>query len=117
MSGINKVILAGRLTKDVDVMKTENGYSVARFTLAVDRDFKKDEADFIRCTAWRADADFLANYGEKGRMCGVVGRIRTGSYEKEGQTHYTTDIDCERVTLLDSKKAGQESKAGDDLSF
>lgn len=113
MSGINKVILCGRLTKDVEVRKTESGISVARFTLAIDRDYKKDETDFIRCVAWRADADYLDNYGDKGRMCGVVGRIRTGSYEKDGQTHYTTDIDCERVTLLDSRKPAQESNGNE----
>lgn len=104
MSSINKVILTGRLTKDVEVRKTQSGHSVAQFNIAVDRNTKEGGTDFIRCTAWRHDADFLANYGDKGRMIAISGHIRTGQYEKDGQTHYTFDIDCEQVAMMDSRK-------------
>ncbi len=115
MSGMNNVCLVGRLTADVEMRKTQSGLSVAHFTVAVDRRTKDAGADFIRCIAWRQSAEFIAQYGTKGRMIGIVGHIKTGSYDDKdtGKKVYTTDIECDSVALLDSRKdvqnASQES--------
>ena len=98
--GLNRVVLVGRLTKDVEVRKTPSGISMARFTVAVDRRFSsrnnaqqnnQPTADFISCIAWRQSADFLGSYGRKGTLVGVEGSIQTGSYTNQaGQKGYTT---------------------------
>lgn len=111
---INRAVLAGRLTKDVEIRKTQSGISMASFVIACDRPKGKNDqeakADFIRCVAWRQSADFLADYGKKGSLVAVDGSIRTGSYEKDGQTVYTTDVYADTVRLLDSRKQGQDPK-------
>ena len=106
---INRVVLVGRLTKDVEVRKTTTGLSVASFTVACDRRGQKNpdgssQADFINCTAWRQSADFLGQYARKGAMLGVEGRIQTRSYDdQQGQRRYVTDVVCDNVNLLESK--------------
>lgn len=111
MSGINSVVLIGRLTADPECRKAGEGISVCRFTLAVDRRTKDGGADFIRCVAWRQSADYLVSYGNKGRLVGITGHIKTGSYKEKDtdRTIYTTDVECDSVTLLDSKKETQTS--------
>lgn len=105
---MNKVILIGRLTKDVDVRSGENGM-VARYTLAVDREYKKDgeaTADFLNCVAFGKAAEFADRYLRKGMKIAVEGRIRTGSYtNKEGQKVYTTDIVVDRHEFCERKGA------------
>ena len=106
---INRVVLVGRLTKDVEVRKTTTGLSVASFTVACDRRGQKNpdgssQADFINCTAWRQSADFLGQYARKGAMVGVEGRIQTRSYDdQQGQRRYVTEVVCDNVNLLESK--------------
>lgn len=104
---MNSVQLVGRLTRDPDVRYLDNGASVARFTLAVDRRFKKDggdEADFISCVAFGKTADFLEKWFRKGQRLGLTGRIQTGSYtNKDGQKVYTTDVVVENVEFVESK--------------
>ena len=106
---INRVVLVGRLTKDVEVRKTTTGLSVASFTVACDRRGQKNpdgssQADFINCTAWRQSADFLGQYARKGAMVGVEGRIQTRSYDdQQGQRRYVTEVVCDSVQLLESK--------------
>ena len=87
---MNKVLLIGRLTKDVDLRKTQNGTSYARFTLAVNRRFKGNDpqgqdADFISCVAWDKRAEVMYQYLGKGSQVGIEGRIQTGSLERDGQ--------------------------------
>ena len=82
---INRVVLVGRLTRDVEVRKTGSNLSVATFTVACDRRFSKGQegqqsADFISCVAWRQTADLLAQYAKKGTLVGVEGRIQTRNY-------------------------------------
>lgn len=104
---INRVVLVGRLTREAEIKKTGSGITMATFTVACDRMKKKDEekqADFIRCIAWGQSAEFLEKYASKGMLVGIDGRIQTGSYEKNGQTVYTTDVVCENVRVLESKK-------------
>lgn len=108
---MNKVILIGRLTKDADVKSISTGISVARFNLAVDRKFKKDNeqtCDFISCVAFSKTAEFLEKYGHKGTKFVVEGSIQTGSYtNKEGQKIYTTDVLVQSVEFAESKSSAQ----------
>lgn len=111
---MNKVILKGRFTADPELRQTQSGISVCRFTLAVDRRFKsKDgekQADFISCTAWRQTAEFICNYFAKGSMMLCEGSLVTGSYEKDGVKHYTTDCNVENVEFCGSKNESQASQ-------
>lgn len=106
---INRVILVGRLTKDVEVRKTTSGLSVASFTVACDRRGQRNpdgssSADFINCVAWRQSADFLGQYARKGAMVGVEGRIQTRSYDDaQGTRRFVTEVVCDNVNLLESK--------------
>ena len=106
---MNKVLLLGRLTKDPELRATPSGVSVTSFTVAVNRRFKKDETDFINCIAWRNTAEFISKYFGKGSMIAVVGSIQTGSYEKDGQKHYTTDINVEEAYFAGSKSEASQS--------
>lgn len=109
---MNKVILMGRLTRDPDIKYTagEEATCIARFTLAVDRRFKKDEADFIGCVAFGKTGEFIEKYVKKGTKLAITGRIQTGSYEKDGQKIYTTDVVVEEAEFAESKKAESETK-------
>lgn len=94
---MNKVVLVGRLTRDPENRSNASGSSNARFTIAVNRNFKnKDgnyDADFISCVAFRNTADFISKYFKKGSMICVEGRIQTGSYDaQDGSRRYTTDV-------------------------
>ena len=106
---MNKVILMGRLTRDPEVRYTQsdNASAVARFSLAVDRRFKKDgeqTADLISCVAFGKTGEFIEKYGHKGTKFVVEGRIQTGSYtNKDGQKVYTTDVVVEQVEFAESK--------------
>ena len=114
---INRVVLVGRLTKDPEVRKTQNGKSVCQITVACDRNRKKDEnnqeptADFISCVIWNQPADFLGQYGRKGSLVGVDGRLQSRSYDKDGQRIYVTEVVAENLRLLESKNS---STAGSD---
>lgn len=108
---MNKIMLIGRLTKDIE-LKQGNNATFSSFTLAVNRQYKKDgqpEADFISCKAFGKTAEFLGKYMSKGRQIAVEGRLQTGSYKnKEGATVYTTDVMVESVYFADSKQDKQE---------
>ncbi len=112
---MNKVILLGRLTRDPELRTTPSGVNVCSFSLAVNRRFAKEgqqNADFINCVAWRNTAEFVAKYFAKGRMMGVVGSLQTGRYEKDGQTHYTTDVLVDEAYFADSKSSSDSSSMG-----
>ena len=105
---MNKVILIGRLTKDVELRNTSNGTPVATFTLAVDRNYTNQngqrEADFINIIAWRKQAEFCEKYIKKGNRIGIEGNIQTRNYEdKNGQKHYITEVVAENIQFLESK--------------
>jgi single-strand DNA-binding protein len=107
---MNKAILIGRLTRDPEVRYSqgENSTAVARFTLAVDRRFRKageqGEADFIGCVAFGKQAEFVEKYFKQGMKMVLSGRIQTGSYtNKDGQKVYTTDIVAEDIEFAESK--------------
>lgn len=110
---MNKVILLGRLVRDPDVRYSqgENASAVARYTLAVDRRFKREgeqQADFISCVAFGKSAEFAEKYLRQGTKIAVVGRIQTGSYtNKDGQKVYTTDVIVEEQEFAESKNASR----------
>lgn len=127
---MNKVQLVGRLSRDPEVRYTQgdNSMAIARFTVAVDRRFKKDgeqTADFISCVAFGKSAEFIERYFSKGRRIGLVGHIQTGSYDnKDGQKVYTTDVyvdECEFVdsapqnNATDQKQGGFENLSNDSI--
>lgn len=110
---MNKVILMGRLTRDPEVRYSsgENALAIARYTLAVDRRFHKDNeasADFIGCVAFGKGGEFAEKYLRQGTKIVVTGRIQTGSYtNREGQKVYTTEIVVEDQEFAESKAASQ----------
>ena len=112
---MNSATLMGRLTKDVELRYTTgNNTAVARFTLAVNRQFKKEgeerQADFIPVVAWGKTAEFCSKYFSKGQQIALVGRIETRSWDDDsGTKHYVTEVIAEQVFFADSKKEGSGS--------
>lgn len=112
---MNKVILMGRLTRDPEVRYSsgENALAIARYTLAVDRRFHKDNeasADFIGCVAFEKGGEFAEKYLRQGTKIVVTGRIQTGSYtNREGQKVYTTEVVVEDQEFAESKAASQNN--------
>lgn len=114
MININRVVIVGRLTKDIDLRKTPSNKSTCTFTVASERRFKQEgqqEADFISCVAWNQSADFLSKYAHKGTIVGIEGRLATRSYDgKDGNKVYVTEVICDSVSLIssDSKPKQEE---------
>ena len=104
---INKVILGGRLTSDVELKQTQSGVAVCSFTIAVNRKYAKDgeqQADFINCQAWRGTAEFISKYFRKGSSICIAGSVQTRSWEdKNGQKRYATEIVADEAMFVDSK--------------
>ena len=116
---MNKVILMGRLTRDAEIRYSqgESATAIARFSLAVDRRFRRDgddqNTDFINCVAFGRTAEFLERFGRKGTKFVLEGRIQTGSYtNKDGQRVYTTDVVAENVEFAESKNAAGGNEGG-----
>lgn len=111
---MNKVVLIGRLTKDPDLrFAAGSGTAVTRFTLAVNRPFKKEETDFINCIAFGKTGETIAQYITKGRQLAISGSIRTGSYEaQDGTKRYTTDVVVESFDFVDSGNGGARNNSG-----
>ena len=115
---MNKVILMGRLTRDPEVRYSqgENSTAIARYTLAVDRRFRRDgeqSADFINCVVFGRGAEFAENYLHQGTKIIAEGRIQTGSYtNKDGQRVYTTDVVVENQEFAESKAASANNAGG-----
>ena len=107
---MNKCVLMGRLTRDVDVRYTQtNNTMVSNFCLAVNRRFVKEgeerQADFINITAWGKTAEFVSKYFKKGQQVCVIGRIQTRNWEDDqGQKHYVTEVVAEEVYFADNKR-------------
>ena len=114
---MNKVILMGRLTRDPDVRYSqgENATAVARYTLAVDRRFRRDgdqTADFIGCVSFGRQAEFAEKYLRQGTKIAITGRIQTGSYtNRDGQKVYTTDVVVEEQEFAESRAAQSGTQA------
>lgn len=105
---MNKVILMGRLTRDVEMRQTPNGVSLARFSIAVNRRFAgkdaQQQADFINCVAWRQTGDFIARYFHKGSMIAVVGSIQSRSWDgQDGKKQYSTEVVVDEAYFTGSR--------------
>jgi len=112
---MNLVALLGRATKDIELRYSQSGMAVAKFTLAVNRAYKKQgeerQTDFISCIAFGKTAETLGKYVDKGRQIAIQGKIQTGSYVKDDGTKvYTTDIVVDSFFFADSKQSGQTNQ-------
>lgn len=114
---MNHVSLIGRLTADPQLKTTNSGKSITSFTLAVNRQFNKDESDFIRCIAFGKTAEIISKYLEKGTQVAIEGRIQTGSYEKNGQKVYTTDIIVDRMHFIGNKSQSNDKATSDQEQY
>lgn len=107
---MNTAIILGRLTRDPDIKVSQSGMTIARFTLAVNRGYKKDqkqEADFINCVAFGKTAEAIGNHVYKGQRLLVEGRIQTGHYtDKNGETRYATEIAVNRSEFVEKRPEG-----------
>lgn len=114
---MNSVILSGRLTAAPEIRYTTGAepIAIASYTLAVQRDFKNNEgnydADFIRCTAFGKRAEFAEKYLKKGMKILVEGRLQTGSYEKDGVKHFTTDLMVNKHEFCESRSAAAATES------
>jgi len=111
---LNKVILIGRLTKDIELKHTSSNTPYANFSIAVNRPFKSENGergvDFINCVVWRRLAEVVSNYTSKGSQIAVEGRIQARSYDNaEGKRVYVTEVVAENIQFLDSKKDSKAS--------
>lgn len=110
---MNNVILLGRLVRDPEVRYSqgEEQKCTARYTLAVDRRGKDAGADFVSCVSFGRTAEFMERFGKKGVKFCVEGRIHTGSYERDGQKVYTTDVVVESLEFAESKNSSDQNPA------
>lgn len=115
---LNRVVLIGRLTKDVDLRYTQSGKAVANFTLAVDRNFSKEDTDFIRVVAWGGQAENCDKYLLKGKLAAVDGKLQIRTYEKDGVKHTSAEVIADSVQFLSPKTANNDAHAvgmGEDM--
>ena len=115
---MNKVILMGRLTRDVEMRQTPNGVSLARFSIAVNRRFAgrdgQQQADFINCVAWRQTGEFIARYFRKGSMIAIVGSIQSRSWDgQDGKRQYATEVSVDEAYFTGSKAETGTQGGGD----
>ncbi len=120
MSGVNKVILVGRLGKDPEVRNLDNGVSVANFTMATSESYKdrttgekKEITEWHNIVLWRGLAEVSQKYLHKGDLVYIEGKLRTRSWEKEGVTRYTTEIVADNMTMLGSKSGSAAGGSSD----
>ena len=118
---MNRVELIGRLTRDPELRYTSSNIATARFSLAVNRPFQSQNGeqgtDFINIVVWRKQAENVKKYCTKGSLVAVEGRIQTGSYEKDGQRVYTTDVVADSVQFLESKAQSENRMSSDNNDF
>lgn len=105
---MNVTVLVGRLTKDPEVKFGQTGKAYARFTLAVNRPFTKDEVDFINCVAFGKTAELIAEYLRKGHKAGITGRLQMNRYEVNGEKRTTYDVIVDTIEFLETKQSGTQ---------
>jgi len=109
---LNRVILIGRLTRDPELRYTQQGTAVARFTLAINRKFKREETDFIDIVVWQKTAENCAQYLTKGQMAMVEGRLQVRSYEaQDGSKRKAVEVVAEDVRFLTRPGTGSQSSS------
>ncbi|MEQ8907137.1 single-stranded DNA-binding protein [Ekhidna sp.] len=120
MSGVNKVILVGRLGKDPEVRHLENGATVANFSMATSETYKdrqtgekREQTEWHNVVLWRGLAEVAEKYVKKGDMIYIEGKLRTRSWEKDGVTRYTTEVVGDNMTMLGGSGGGSSQQGGD----
>lgn len=118
---INRVVLVGRLTKEVELRKTQSGAQLYHSLLRATEDLKQEgqpDADFINCVAWNKVADLMAQYLKKGALIGVEGRIQTRSYDgQDGKRVYVTEVVADSVQFLEPKGTSQQPSYSSNQSY
>lgn len=114
---INKVILTGRITHDIEIRQTPSGASVTQFNIAVERSFAKQgeerQTDFITVVAWNKTAEFIGRYFAKGRSIAVIGQLRSRTYDdKNGTKHYVTEVFADEAQFTFEPKTSQNAQNG-----
>ena len=111
---LNKVILGGRLTADVELKQTNNGKSVCSFNLAVKRRLSQNnESDFISCVAWGKTAEFISKYFGKGSALCIVGNIQTRSWQdQQGNKRFATEVVVDEAMFVDGKNDAEQAQNG-----
>ena len=115
---LNRVTLIGRMVRDPELRTTNTGKNVVEFSIAVDKRIKPQDpnqptADFFRCKAWNQQADFVSNYGGKGRLCAVDGRLETRKYvDKDGNNREIVEVVADNVQLLDRPRDAEGGDSG-----
>lgn len=112
---MNKIILIGRNTKDIELRTTQSGIDVTQFTLAVQRNYKNADGeydtDFINCIAFKSTAKLIHSYIKKGDKLGIEGRIQTRSYDaQDGTKRYLTEVVVDNIEFLESKKEDSQKE-------
>lgn len=114
---INKVILTGRITHDIEIRQTPSGNTVTQFSIAVERSYAKAgeerQTDFITVVAWNKTAEFIGRYFAKGRSIAVIGQLRSRTYDdKNGTKHYVTEVFADEVQFTFEPKTSQNEQNG-----
>ena len=106
---MNLVTLIGRLTRDPELKYSQSGKAFCKFSIAVTREFNRDEADFINCVAWDKWAETIAEYLRKGRRIALQGRLSVRSYEQNGETKWMTEVIVDKFDFIDTAASGGSS--------
>lgn len=114
---MNNVILMGRLTKDPELKYSQDSKAFCKFTIAVNREFSKEGADFISCTAFSKTAETIAKFFTKGKPILVQGRLQVSTYEKNGSTQWSTDVIIDKFNFIDFKSSSNESGSQNNSNY
>ncbi len=106
---MNLVTLIGRLTRDPELKYSQSGKAFCKFSVAVTREYNRDEADFINCVAWDKRAETIAEYLRKGRRVALQGRLSVRSYEQNGETKWITEVIVDKFDFIDTTSGGSSS--------
>ena len=107
---MNQVTLLGILTRDPELKYTQSGKAFTKFSIAVTREFNRDEADFINCIAWDKRAETICKYLRKGRRIALQGRLNVRQYEKDGETKWITEVIVDKFEFVDSSNNDNKEK-------
>ena len=113
---MNIITLVGRLTADPTLRYSQSGKAFTKFSIAVTREFNRDEADFINCIAWDKRAETICEYLRKGRRIALQGRLSVRSYEQNGETKWMTEVIVDKFDFIDTAAASGGSSYEDKKS-
>ena len=113
---MNKILLTGNLTKDIELKVAEGGTNIVSCSIAV-KGYNKDDVDFINLKAFGKTAEFMSNYLKKGSKIGVEGRLSVRSYEKNNEKRTFTEVIVDRVEFLDKKQKQDDTISESDIPF